>query len=62
MELNQYLLFQGVLYKRGGIGIMKVSWKQRWFVLDSIQHQLRYYDHKNDPQLKGVIDLSEVRP
>ena len=39
---------------------MKVSWKLRWYVLDSIQHKILYYDHKNDHIAKGEIDLSQV--
>ena len=37
------------------------AWKLRWFQLDTIKHQLVYYDSKEDQFVRAAIDLSEIR-
>lgn len=54
---NEHQTYAGYLKKQGALF---KQWKERYFVLDSIKHQLRYYDSHNDLIVKGVIDLSEV--
>ena len=57
VQNNEHQTYAGYLKKQGALF---KQWKERFFVLDSVKHQLRYYDSANDLVAKGVIDLSEV--
>lgn len=52
--------FSSELYKLGHRRVLP-NWKPRFFVLDTEQHQLRYYDTAQDEVPRGVIDLQDVR-
>ncbi|CAF3991739.1 unnamed protein product [Adineta steineri] len=53
----QHRTHEGYLRKRGHL--LK-QWKERWFVLDSVRHELRYYDSSDDQTAKGVILLADA--
>ncbi|XP_055354318.1 myotubularin-related protein 5-like [Paramacrobiotus metropolitanus] len=50
-------VMEGYLFKRAAV---LTGWKQKWFVLDSIKHEIRYYEHSQEREVRGRIDLSEV--
>lgn len=55
---NEHQTYAGYLKKQGALF---KQWKERYFVLDSVKHQMRYYDSVSDLETpKGVIDLSDV--
>ena len=57
-QKDSNILHKGYLYKRGAL--LK-AWKQRWFQLDTIKHQLVYFDSREDQFVRAAIDLSEIR-
>lgn len=52
--------FYGLLYKMNHRKLLQ-HWKQRFFVLDTTRHQLRYYDTMSDEVPRGCVDLQDVR-
>ena len=50
--------YKGKLFKPGRL---LRQWLARWYVLETQQNQLLYYDSEDDTQLKGHIDLGEMR-
>ena len=50
--------YKGKLFKPGRL---LRQWLARWYVLETQQNQLLYYDSEDDAQLKGHIDLGEMR-
>jgi len=50
--------YKGRLLKRGHL---LRQWVARWYVLDTQQNELLYYDNEDDSQLKGHIDLGEMK-
>ncbi|VDK42813.1 unnamed protein product [Anisakis simplex] len=48
----------GFLMKKGATFKM---WKPRWFVLDSMRHQIRYYENETDLNCRGIIELSDIK-
>ncbi|TPP56399.1 Myotubularin protein 13 [Fasciola gigantica] len=52
--------FYGLLYKMNHRKLLQ-HWKQRFFVLDTTRHQLRYYDTISDEVPRGCVDLQDVR-
>jgi len=57
MNQNENQTYTGYLKKQGAFF---KQWKERFFVLDSVKHQLRYYDSDKDGVVKGLVDLSDV--
>ncbi|XP_076451110.1 myotubularin-related protein 13-like [Babylonia areolata] len=54
---GEHRTHQGYLSKQGAVF---KGWKRRWFVLDSLKHQIRYYENREEGAVKGVMELSEV--
>ena len=40
---------------------MATSWKRRWFILDSKQKLLRYFDRQGSRKQKGIIELENAK-
>lgn len=50
--------FSGFLYKQGQY---LRQWKRRFFVLDSVRHQLQYYESEDRTTYRGFIALDNVK-